>query len=306
MSDKCANTVWLRRLAVATAVVSLLPIGFGALVTTLGAGMAFPDWPTSDGQGMLSYPWHLSVGDRFVEHGHRLAGMVIGLFSVVLCVVAWVSPATRAVRFACTAVLAAVVIQGALGGLRVLLNATVLAFGHSVFGCFVFVSLWLVVLMQLRSWQELGSTESNSALRLMLAYVLPTVATLQYVIGGAVRHFGRAIDVHLIGAGLVTLCTFAVVLASRKSDCRLVRQLAFAVGGALLLQLTIGVGTWVTKFGLPELGLVAVQHSVWQIVARTLHTVVAMVFMASAVNWSMVVIRTAGVENAAKTRVALQ
>ena len=50
-------------LAVITAVVSLAPIGLGSLVTTLGAGMAFPDWPTSDGQGMMAYPWLQSSGD---------------------------------------------------------------------------------------------------------------------------------------------------------------------------------------------------------------------------------------------------
>ena len=48
---------WLHRLAVLTACVALLPILLGALVTTKDAGMAFPDWPSSDGHNMLFYPW---------------------------------------------------------------------------------------------------------------------------------------------------------------------------------------------------------------------------------------------------------
>ena len=47
----------VHRFAVATCFVALLPIGIGTLVTTLRAGMAFTDWPTSDGQNMLLYPW---------------------------------------------------------------------------------------------------------------------------------------------------------------------------------------------------------------------------------------------------------
>ncbi len=76
---------WLHRLAVMTACVALLPIVFGAMVTTADAGMAFSDWPSSDGYNMLMYPWLKSAGDQFVEHGHRLAGMLIGIFSIILC-----------------------------------------------------------------------------------------------------------------------------------------------------------------------------------------------------------------------------
>ncbi len=78
---------WVFRLAVLTAGVALLPIVMGGLVTTLQAGMAFPDWPSSDGHGMLSYPWLKSTGDKFLEHGHRLAGMLIGCVSIVLAIV---------------------------------------------------------------------------------------------------------------------------------------------------------------------------------------------------------------------------
>ena len=67
---------WLHRLAVLTAVVALLPIVMGALVTTKDAGMAFRDWPSSDGHGMLAYPWLKSAGDKFLEHGHRLGGVL--------------------------------------------------------------------------------------------------------------------------------------------------------------------------------------------------------------------------------------
>ena len=299
------NSVWLQRLAVATAALSLLPIGMGALVTTLGAGMAFPDWPTSDGQGMMSYPWHLSMGDKFVEHGHRLAGILIGLFSLALCATSWCLPTTKSVRIGCSVVLLAVVAQGALGGLRVLMNQTTLAFGHSVFGCVVFAGLWLVVLMQCQAWKDLEGAESASASLGRLAYLFPVIAVSQYSIGGVVRHFGKAIDIHLIGACAVVVVTATVAVVSGRSSSRFVRRLSYVVVAAMVFQIFIGIATWLTKYGLPELGLVAVQHSMWQVIARTLHTVVGMVFVASTVNWSLAVLKTARAKGVSKATVAV-
>ena len=51
-------------------------------MTSTASGMAFPDWPTSAGHPMLAYPWLRSTGKAFVEHGHRLAGMTIGILTL--------------------------------------------------------------------------------------------------------------------------------------------------------------------------------------------------------------------------------
>src|SRR5215467_12072983 len=110
-------------LAVATAATALLPIAVGALVTTLDAGMAFSDWPTSDGQGMLTYPWLKSAGDKFVEHGHRLAGILIGCVSIVFAAACFTLEPRRWVRWCGVGVLLAVITQGLLGGGRVLADA---------------------------------------------------------------------------------------------------------------------------------------------------------------------------------------
>src|SRR5258708_471692 len=118
---------WLHRLAVLTACTVMLPIAVGTVVTTEGAGIAFPDWPASDGYGMFAYPWLRSAGAQFLEHGHRLAGIVIGLASIGLCTaLAWKEPRTW-VKLLGAAVLLAVVAQGLLGGFRVLQNAEDLA-----------------------------------------------------------------------------------------------------------------------------------------------------------------------------------
>ncbi len=110
----------IRRLASVTCFVALLPIGMGALVTTLKAGMAFADWPSSDGHNMLLYPWFKDFfdhPDKFVEHGHRLAGVLIGLVSIALAVAGWIRGG-RTIRILLTTILISVIVQGLLGGAR--------------------------------------------------------------------------------------------------------------------------------------------------------------------------------------------
>ena len=141
-------------LAVATAATALLPIVAGALVTTLDAGMAFRDWPTSDGQGMLSYPWLHSAGDKFIEHGHRLAGIVIGCVSIVFAASAWLLEPRRWVRWCALGVLLAVVAQGLLGGGRVLADARLFAMVHGAFAAAVFAFMSSMALVLSRSWIE--------------------------------------------------------------------------------------------------------------------------------------------------------
>ena len=95
---------WLHRFAVLTACLALLPIGVGALVTTLDAGMAFAVWPASDGPNMVTYPWLKSAGDQVVEHGHRLSGVLIGITCIVLTAFVWCFESVREVRLAGTCV----------------------------------------------------------------------------------------------------------------------------------------------------------------------------------------------------------
>lgn len=276
-------------MSVGTALVSLVPILLGSLVTTLGAGMAFLDWPTSDGQGMLTYPWLQSHGDEFVEHGHRLAGMLIGLCSIGLCVAAHVLQATSAVRAGSIAVLAGVIVQGLLGGLRVRLDATTVALGHSLFGCLVFVALWIVATISKPPRKTSAETsdvfETSEVCSKHFAMAVPVVFYLQYLVGAFLRHLGMLMDLHLAGAVLVPVLAIVVVLRSRAASVTIKRR-SQRVLAAVLLQVSLGVGVWLTKYGLSIIGLVAVQHSNLQIVLRSLHTLGGMLVVATAVSWT--------------------
>lgn len=293
---------WLHRYAVLTAVVALLPIGMGALVTTLGAGMAFLDWPTSDGQNMFLYPWlsdFRAHPDKFVEHGHRLAGSLIGLFSIGL--VAWtlrVESRTWVRRLA-IGVLCAVVAQGLLGGFRVIADDRLAALVHGVCASLIFSTIGFFALATSRRWIEVGSQLNGESavvsIGLARLAVLNVFAILgQSIVGGFIRQFGGALHEHLGGAVVVTGLCLTTAVACWRSNQSWLKSAALGLLFVLLVQLSLGAAAWVTRFGFPPAGYVAVQQAPEQIVIRSLHTVVAMFALLASVQVAARVLRLRG------------
>jgi heme a synthase len=84
MPINSSTNPWLHRFALLTAAATLFLIAVGGLVTSKGAGMAVPDWPTSYGYNMFALPIHLWTGGALYEHTHRLWASVVGLLVVAL------------------------------------------------------------------------------------------------------------------------------------------------------------------------------------------------------------------------------
>ena len=120
-------------LAVVNAVATLLLLFVGGLVTSKGAGLAVPDWPTTFGANPFLYPWSKMAGDIFYEHSHRLLASAVGLLTILLAFVLWLREPRRWLRRLGIAALALVIIQGVLGGLRVVLLEQTLAIIHACF-----------------------------------------------------------------------------------------------------------------------------------------------------------------------------
>src|SRR5436190_8226663 len=92
----------------------------GSLVTSTGSGLSVPDWPTSYGWTMLTFPPSKWVGGIFYEHGHRLIATTVGCLTIVLALWLWLREPRRWLKWLGVAALGAVVAQGVLGGLTVL------------------------------------------------------------------------------------------------------------------------------------------------------------------------------------------
>lgn len=274
---------WVHRLAVLTALTSLLPIGVGAIVTTLGAGMAFPDWPTSDGHNMLSYPWLQSAGDKFVEHGHRLAGMLIGVMSIILAAVVWRFESRNWVRWLGVAVLLSVIGQGLLGGMRVRMDERALAMIHGVSAAFVFSLIAIVALVTSRTWLQQKAPPHVTRLPTVAVAVMPVLILSQYLLGGMLRHFGTMLHEHMGFACVVLVGSLATAISAHRSGLSWLRRPAWTMFALTVLQVSLGGAAWATKYGLASIGYVAVQHSPLQIAVRTTHTVLAMLVLATSI-----------------------
>ncbi len=95
-------------------------VALGAFTTSIGAGMAFPDWPLSNGS-INPHGW-LTELDKFAEHSHRLSASVMSLVTIVLAAWIWLTEARSWLRKLALFAVGLVLTQAVVGGLRVLLD----------------------------------------------------------------------------------------------------------------------------------------------------------------------------------------
>lgn len=175
-----------------TALSTLFLIAAGGLVTSTGSGLAVPDWPLS--YGMLMPPM---VGGVFYEHGHRMVATAVGFLTVILAIWAWRVETRLWVKRLAGIALAAVIVQGLLGGLTVIyLLPTPVSVSHAClaqsFFCLV-VTLWLVTS---RGWvdttPEIRDGDETVSTRWLAVFATSTVF-IQLVLGAVVRHTESAL-----------------------------------------------------------------------------------------------------------------
>ncbi|MCH2114986.1 MAG: cytochrome oxidase assembly protein [Pirellulales bacterium] len=263
-NEKIRPSPWPHRWAWLLACATFPLIWVGGLVTTNDAGMAFRDWLTSDGTFFLFYDWLSAAGDKFVEHGHRLLGALAGFLSLGLAIVTWRCESRGWVRQLSLLVLASVVLQAVLGGMRVVLDERVLALIHGCTGPLFFLLCVMMVVVTSRWWKS-GVTlaEKGPAAKVFRLAVLCTgLAYLQLVVGAALRHsprmthesaggvFQLAVYFHLVLAALIVAYVF--LLAWKCFRHRLQRVTGLALLALVAMQICLGLGSWLVKYGMPS------------------------------------------------------
>ncbi|MFV0444554.1 MAG: COX15/CtaA family protein [Planctomycetaceae bacterium] len=301
-----APPAYQRRLhwfAISTVLVLMTTLSAGALVTSKNAGMAFRDWPTSDGQPMLSYPWwqdFASNWDKFLEHGHRLAGVLIGCWVIALVgLVNWYEERGW-VKGLAFGLLAGVIIQGILGGFRVQLDERGLALVHGFFAACVTALLATTVTVLSMGWFR--AAEVFQQVRVgwakPLAVVLLGLIVAQYLLGGAIRHHHTGLHEHL-GLGIVIgLMAIVNAVVSHRTGAGWLRTSGWGLLLAVLVQIALGAGAWIVKWGWAGSGYVATADSISQVAVRSLHMVFGILVFASAVVHTLRVFRVASVSHA--------
>jgi cytochrome c oxidase assembly protein subunit 15 len=247
-----AVSLWPHRLAVITACATFPLLFVGGLVTSKGAGLAVPDWPTTFGYNMFLYPWSKMVGNIFYEHSHRLVASAVGFLTIALALSLWLQERRKWLRWLGTVALVLVVVQGVLGGLRVTLLEHSLAIVHASLAQAFFALTVSLALFTSPEWREkiaepplvdYGRLRRLAALTTGLIY-------LQVFFGAVLRHTGLRLDAHLLFAALVTLHVVLLtvrIFKNHSDDLRLSRPALF-LSVMLLLQLVLGTVSYLAKF----------------------------------------------------------
>jgi heme a synthase len=150
-----------------------------------------PDWPTTYGQNMFTFPPSKWVGGIFYEHGHRLIASTVGFLTIILAVWLWRAESRRWMRWLGVVALAAVVLQGILGGLtvRYLLPAPISVFHACLAQSFLCLVLSIAVFTSPRWQRPARRVETSSSVPVpRLCAMLAAVVFLQLLLGAVMRH----------------------------------------------------------------------------------------------------------------------
>lgn len=252
MSDARRRNLWLHRFALLTALVTFPLLFVGGLVTSTGSALAVPDWPTTFGYNMFLYPWSGMVGGILYEHSHRLLGALVGFLTIILALWLWLQGSRPWLRWLGTMALGAVILQGVLGGLRVILLQQTLGIIHACLAQAFFSFLVSIAFFtspeQPRNAGEppvgdLGRLRWLCALTTAFIYV-------QVVFGAILRHTGARLDAHLLFGGVVAIHVIALsiqIWRSHFAERYLVRPIML-LSGLLIAQLSLGLGAYLLKF----------------------------------------------------------
>src|SRR5438094_8940027 len=183
------------------------------------------------------------VGGIFYEHSHRLIGAAVGLLTLGLAAALW--GAGGWFRWLGLAAVVAVVAQGALGGLRVVLLEDTLAIFH---GCLAqaFFALLAVITLLTAPRGRVAASPTEPALK-GLAVLAAVLVYAQIVFGALLTHAGR-LDLHLAGALLVLVFVPIVAAQLRRTGDAVAAPISRLVSVLLGVQLLLGIGSFVARF----------------------------------------------------------
>lgn len=270
----------LHRFTQLVAGATFLLVIAGGLVTSTGSGLAVPDWPTTYGWSMFTFPLSRWVGGIIYEHGHRLIASTVGLLTIIMVVAYWRAEPRKWVRWLTVVALGTVVAQGLLGGLTVLTKLPpAVSSAHAGLAEIFFVLTVALAVFSSRGWarayaetaHEQGSVSSlardGGLRRLSIAAI--AVVYLQILLGAVMRHSGAGLAIpdfplmfgrllppsellsipavaihfaHRLGALAVAVCLVAAAwrVFARHADRQELVRPALLLLALLVLQVTLG------------------------------------------------------------------
>ena len=262
---------------------TVLLILAGSLVTSHDAGLSVPDWPTSYGWNMFTFPPSMWVANILYEHGHRLIASTVGFLTIVMAVWLWIAEPRRWLRWFGVATLGSVVAQGLLGGLTVLFFLpAVISTAHAglaeIFFCMtvaiaIFTSPGWIAGYSAGAGRHAASNGEVAPPLRALATATTVVIYCQILVGATMRHTGAGLAIpdfplmfghvipdhwnsaiaihftHRVGALIVTMCVLTL-LAHVRLHYRARRELmrpATLIVALVAVQVTLGALTVLSR-----------------------------------------------------------
>ncbi len=185
---------WLGRFAIVAACAAFPLLVLGGLTTSSGSALSVPDWPGTYGANMFLYPIGLMTRPRvFIEHSHRLFGILVGMTTIVLMIFTFVARERRRwVQVWVVALFVLVAVQGYIGGIRVTNKSTGLALVHGVVAQLFFALLVAYATFVSPMFKNRALTRGVVVSRrpkIMTTALLHTTI-LQLIFGAIYRHYG--------------------------------------------------------------------------------------------------------------------
>ncbi|MGH9315616.1 MAG: COX15/CtaA family protein [Thermoanaerobaculia bacterium] len=260
----------IHRFAVLTAGATVCLIVAGGLVTSTESGLSVPDWPTSYGWSMFTFPVSKWVGGIRFEHTHRLIASAVGLLTVALAIGLARREPRAWVRKLGYAALGVIITQGLLGGLTVLfLLPTAVSVAHACLAQTFFCLIVALSVVTSPRWRNAEPAPSAS-----IAWVGTSAVVMifgQLLLGAVIRHtkaglaipdfplaFGRLVPpissfgvgihfAHRVGALAVAALVGACAVQAFRSARQGLQKTAAALTALVLAQIALGAATVLSR-----------------------------------------------------------
>ncbi len=193
------------------------------------------------------------VGGVKYEHGHRMFAEFIGLLIIAIAVWTQRVEERRWMRVLGWTALVAVIAQGVIGGVTVLLGLLWwTSTAHATLGQMIFCIVVAMALFTSRGWLQNNQPVSEQGLwpsTPALAAIAAACVWVQLILGAAFRHYGMKLLPHLIGACVVAavLCWTVVRVLSFYGRIDQLRKLAQLILALLMVQLGLGLCAYLTR-----------------------------------------------------------
>lgn len=189
------------------------------------------------------------VGGIRFEHTHRLIAGFVAILTLILTVVVFRTETRKWLRGLAALALGTVLLQAVLGGLTVIyMLPDWISVAHACLAQTFFCLVAVVALCTGCEWRQAAPAASVAATPLQrLLCVTTGFIYLQLVAGAIVRHSGKGIAWHVLGAFLIALHVFFAIVKIATDETARTKLFGHAAGIGMLViaQIFLGLAAFI-------------------------------------------------------------